>query len=126
MYEGRKYYKYSCCTSGRNEGEMCGECCEEGSLAGLVVLLIIIIVGSLAGTGIGLACCWSQKCCCFAETLPPPQPVGYGGYQGSYGQPVSATVVGQPVVAQADATKATVVVAPGYTPPSNEKNPNLT
>lgn len=129
-FMGRKYYKYSCCESGWNGGEQCGDYGHEyddgdgASAIWLIIILILIIGGGLGGLLIGVVCCYAQGSCCFTGRNQPPQPVSYGQPTVTYGQPVVAQAVAvKPVQAQ-----AVVVAQPAPVTnanPTNEENPNL-
>ena len=54
-YEGDLYYGYTCCTSGNNEGEHCGD--YEGGIVVLIVFLLFVCCFIGCGVGIGVCIC---------------------------------------------------------------------
>jgi hypothetical protein len=113
----------------RAKQDKCGpnKCNTDSRDVGIVIgiLFVVVVVGGCIGTGIGLMCCYNQKCCCWAHRRFPGAPGG--GVPNQVGQQMSsttahatATPVGTGIACQqqpsAMATAVATPVAAAYPP----------
>lgn len=112
MFEGQKYYEYTCCSDGGSDSdtsENCGDCCTNW----LAIVIAVSVVIACCSTCWGIFCCWVCKCCCFA---PSAQTMTISSQSPVSAQ--QAVVVGQPVGQLAPGQAVPAVAAPGQAVPT--------